>query len=1062
MFGGKLQRSVFAIALVLYLALSSVGAMAQTQASTGQIAGMVTDSQGAAIANARVKAINVQTGLESTITTNQDGLYRLVLLPPGIYNVTAEANGFEKLTVEKVEVVVGRTSEVNFTLGVSGVQEVITVTSGSIQVQTTRSEADAVINEFAISNLPINGRRFQDFVTLTPTAQVEPQRGQISLSGQRGINSNINIDGLDYNQPFFGGIRGGERSNTAFTIPQESIREFQVVASGYTAEFGRSTGGIVTAVTKSGTNEFHGSAFYLHRPKELALKNAYFDALEVSIQDSLRRRGRPVESVEVEPAPTQQQWGGSIGGPIKKNRAFFFFAYEQQRFRNPRNVFFDALGGFTPTPATQEAFDFYTSLEQPFTQTNDAIAFLIRLDYEINSRNRFNVRYNRSTNEALNANSVGNQLFPTTVSALSNNGTERDRTNTLVGQFTSFFKPTLVNELRLQYSREDRPREANAQQPTVETFIGRFGTVSFLPTTQFDWRLQIANNLTWNRGNHTAKFGLEFNHVFIDQVFGFNQFGRFTVSGTSTATVLDILSLGGSIPNRFDSTAVNYLRQVGNLKAAYSSDEIALFAQDSWRIRPNFTLNYGLRWEGQFNPSPEANNAALINLVKGFRFPSGHVADPTQIPDDKEQWGPRVGFAWDPLKTSKTVIRGFAGIYNARTPLLLLAAPFNNFRNPPGDLSIRLPIPVPPGNPNNTVYKQLKLIGIDLNAFPLDKLPIISAEDVRRIAEALGFDPLTTGVNPLLMASDFKNPRSYQGGIGFEREITRGLTIGADFSYINTVHLQRNRDLNLPLPRVRPDDPALRPFFGLRSGTQRPIATLGSVQVRESTGRSLYRAVTIRTKLQRRWGQFNAFYTLSKSLSDDDNERDAGGVQFENAFNLKPEYNFARLDRRHQFVANPVFSLPHGIDLSSAIRLRSGRPIDASIGFDANEDLGGPDRPFRAPGVPFKRNAFRNRALYDIDLRAQKRFVLGERRYLVLSAELFNAFNIENIELDGSAVQNYCASPAPRDCGFREPTNPNFLKLRDSDPNSRRFGQMLLNNNPQQTFQMQFGVRFQF
>src|SRR5262249_18318350 len=146
---------------------------------------------------------------------------------------------------------------------VGGVSEAITITADAIQ--TTVSQPDAVLNQTAINNLPINGRRFQDFVTLTPTAQVDPQRGQISLSGQRGINSNINIDGVDYNQPFFGGIRGGERSNNAFTIPQESIKEFQVISSGYSAEFGRSSGGIVTAVTKSGTNDYHGSAFYLIR-----------------------------------------------------------------------------------------------------------------------------------------------------------------------------------------------------------------------------------------------------------------------------------------------------------------------------------------------------------------------------------------------------------------------------------------------------------------------------------------------------------------------------------------------------------------------------------------------------------------------------------------------------------------------------------------------------------------------------------------------------------------------------------------------------------------------------
>lgn len=1077
-------HSLCAVLMALCLGCSAVPAMAQSQASTGQISGTVFDSQGAAIVGATVKAVNTQTGLESKAVSSYNGNFTIVLLPPGVYNVTGEAKGFATTNYNNVEVVVGRTTTLNLTLGASGVQEVVSVTAGAVQVQTTRSEADAVLNQQAINDLPINGRRFQDFVTLTPTAQVEPSRNQISLVGQRGIyGANVNIDGADYNQPFFGGIRGGERSNNAFTVPQESIKEFQVVASGYTAEFGRSTGGIVNAVTKSGTNAFHGSAFYLHRPREVAKKNDFFDAFQLNLNQTRVPRG--LAPVDVVPAPTQQQWGGSFGGPVKKDKAFFFGAYEQQRFRNQRNVFFDLLAGFVPAPNQQEAFDFYQPQQGPFTTTNDAKAFLGRFDYEINQNHRFNVRYSHSDNEALNANSVGNQIFPTTVSAITNNGTEKDNTNTVVGQMTSFLNTNLVNELRGQYSREERPRLANALQPNITNSIGRTGTVNFLPTTQFDWRVQVADSMIWSRGPHTIKFGGEYNHVFIDQTFGFNQTGVFTFSTSSVATLLDILSYTPSITtgvvNRFDSTQVFFAKQIGNLRANYATNELAFFAQDSWRMRPNFTLNYGLRWEGQYNPDPQANNDTLVNLVKGFRFPTGHIADPTRIPDDAKQWGPRVGFAWDPWNDSKTVIRGYGGVYNARTPLLIFAGPFNNFRNPPGDLSISLPLAVPAGNPNNTVYKQLKLIGIDLNNFSLSNLPIITAQQVQSIAAALGlanFNPFT-GAQPILMEPHFKNPRSYQAGIGIEREVTRGLTIGADFSYVNTIHLQRNREVNLPKPFIRAGDSAQRPFYGLVSGPSsavctgapagscvRPISSLGSIQLRESSARSLYRALTIRAKFQRKWGQFNAFYTLSKSLSDDDNERDAGGIGYDNNFDFGPEYGPARLDRRHQFLFSPVIFLPMGFDLSAAVRTLSGRPIDATLGSDTvgNEDRVGNDRPFLGPGVPFQRNMFRNRPIYNFDLRGQKRFNLGETRRIIFSVEIFNVFNLQNIELAGSAVTNYCSS-ATNTCGFSGPTNPNFLSLRDNNPASTRFGSLLLGNNPNAfggVFQMQFGARYQF
>ncbi|HKQ08550.1 MAG TPA: carboxypeptidase regulatory-like domain-containing protein [Blastocatellia bacterium] len=1065
-------HSLGALLMALCLSLASVPAFAQSQASSGQIAGAVVDNQGAIVANASVKAVNTQTGLERTVNSGDDGLYSIVLLPPGIYRVTATAQGFTAVTVDNVEVAVGRTIDVKITLGVSGVTEVVNVTAGTIQVQTTRSEADAVVNERAIENLPINGRRFQDFVTLTPAAQVDPRRQQISLSGQLGIHTNVSIDGADYNNPFFGGIRGGERSNNAYTVPQEAIKEFQVVASGYTAEFGRSTGGIVNAVTKSGTNAYHGSGFYLYRPKDLSRSNDFIDAIELSLRNNLLPGQTPRE---ITVAPTQHQWGGSFGGPIKKDKLFFFGAYEQQRQRQSREVFFDTIGSVASTPAIAEALSFYHSLEGPFTQTNDAIAFIGRADYIVNDRHNLNVRYSYSHNEAQNAVSNGVPLFPTITNALSNNGTELDTTNTVVGQLNSFFTPTVVNEFRGQYSREKRPRPANAQEPLVTDSIGNFGTVSFLgENVELDWRVQLIDNITWSRGNHTFKIGGEYNHIFANQTFGFNQYGTYSVSGSAgtpaqAATLLALLSHPpGATTNRFDSTSVTLARQIGNLQATLPDNEGAAFIQDSWRLRPNFTLNAGLRWEGQYNPQPEVGNDALINLIKGFRFPSGHVVDPTKIPSDTNNFGPRLGFAWDPWNDGKTVVRGYSGIYYSRTPALLFAAPINNFRDPAGDLSVTLPLRAATGNPNasaNTVYKQLKLIGIDLNNFPLDKLPVITGEQVQKIASLLGVDPLTAGLAPILMAPDFQNPTSVQYGIGVERELNRSLTVGADFSYVHTTHLQQNRDINLPLPTIRTVavDPSQRPFFGLvNAGVARPIANLNSVQIRESTGKALFRALTLRAKFQRRWGQFNAFYVRSKNLSTVDNEREAGGVLFENAFNTDSEYSLSNLDIKHQFVVNPVFFLPGGFDVSSAVRLRSGRPIDARIGSDVNQDRTNLDRPYRAPGIPFERNAFRNQPVYNVDMRVQKRFQLGENRRLLFTAEFFNIFNIENIELAGSQVTNYCSNTADLTCGFTGPTNPNFLQLYDRNPTSTRVGSLLLNNNPGPPFQVQLGARFQF
>jgi hypothetical protein len=1104
----NLYKSACAAFLFALCLIGGAGQMfAQSQASTGQISGTVRDSAGAAVPSATVRVTNTRTGLQQSATTSEDGVFRFVLLPPSTYNLTAEAANFSKTEVNNVVVTVGQTADANITLGVSAVSESVTVTADV--VQTTAPQSDTLFSQAQIDNLPINGRRFQDFVQLTPTALVEPSRNQISLSGQRGINTNVNIDGMDYNQPFFGGIRGGERSNNAYTVPQESIQEFQVVAAGYSAEFGRSSGGIVNVITKSGTNDFHGSAFYLHRDKALSRNTDYFQAFEAD----LRSRGL---SQEVIAAPTQQQWGGSIGGPINRDKMFFFGSYEQQRVRQGRAVYFQSLRNLSTAqvaalaPATRAFYDRFLAAEGPFDQSNDALALLGRFDYQINNANRFNIRYNFSDNEGVNANATGDAVDPITTRALSNNGTEKDRTHTVVGQLSSFFASNVVNELRGQYSREIRPRLSNSTDPNISTGIGNLGARNFLPTTQFDWRFQLVENLTYIAGNHTTKFGAEINHVYINQEFGFNQFGVLTLLSTNTANaagviqILDLLA-GANSPGTAstitlqgaydDPTRGRFNQQIGNLQTAYSSDNFALYGQDSWRIRPNFTLNFGLRWEGQFLPAPAISNEPLTNLVRNYRSPIGNGlgVDPTRFPDFGDQVAPRLGFAWDPTSNGKTVIRGHAGIYYANSPLLLLSTPYNNFRFPAGDLSVTLPFVLPANRvPNaacptnaacDSLFEQLSLIGYNFN----NPRPLTLAE-IGTISQRVGvaFNPqLPQGLAPLAFANDFQNPRSFQVGGAFQREIGTGFVVGLDLSYVNTVHLQRNRDINLPAPIAFPvpgGDPAGRPFFGTAGSItftnvpgggnqvftvrQRPLPQLSTLTLRESTARSLYRAATARAELRRRWGQFSAFYTLSHNTSDDDNERDATGFQYVNAYDLGAEYGYSNLDQRHQFVANAVFFMPWGIEVGASTIMTSARPFTPTVGTDVNQDGINNDRPYAGPGIPFARNSARNRPFRIVNLRPQKRISFSESKSLTISAEFFNLFNFSNIQFGGSQL-TYCtgvnvATRANLNCGFAGPTNINYRSLTEQNTASARFGQLLLNNNPGSVFQVQLGARFQF
>ncbi|HYR75118.1 MAG TPA: carboxypeptidase regulatory-like domain-containing protein [Pyrinomonadaceae bacterium] len=1112
---------------LLIVACCAIGAMAQSQASTGQIVGTVKNPNGELVPGATVTVTNPATGLSRTINTNDQGGFSAVNLPSGEYTIDVEAQGFGKFTQAGYKVEVGSAITADITLSIQAVTGTVLVSAGS-NVETTQVQTTTNINETSISQLPINGRRFQDFVLATPTAQIDPSRGQISLAGQRGINGNVQIDGADYNNPFFGGLRGGERSNQAFTIPQGAIKEFQVVATGYNAEFGRSTGGIVNAVTKSGTNDFHGGAFYVDRSTGLAAKNAFGQIA----------------------APTQQQFGGSVGGPFPiprfgeggrnhyggKDKSFFFVAYEQQKLLQSRAVLLNNLhiAGITSgtiAPGIDDALNFSLSKEGSYKQTNDAKVFLTRFDFNFSQKHQLNVRYNYSVNAALNAVTAGTSLTPTTNSALSNNGTEGDNSNTFVGQLTSFVNATTINEFRAQYSKENRPRLANEISPLIQASYGNFGTVNFLPTTESDYRVQLADNLTLLRGSHTWKVGGEYNFAKASQVFAFRQFGQFSFSGIASSStsadqtiqILRILSAGGNTTtanangnitgtiidptNRFDDTRVRYARNIGNGLLTLSSPQYAGYAQDSWRVRPNFTINFGLRYEAQIMPQPDTSNAAVTNAVLNATLPLGNV-DPRVIRSQKNQWAPRGGFAWDPWNNGKGVIRGYAGIYFAATPVLTLAAPLNNFRTPFGDVTLTLPSSGLPTS-LNTVYKQFKSIGVDLNSFPLGSLPILSIDQLNailaNISAAGGTAPNVLNGLQVIAADRLKNPRSIQFGGGFEREIARGLTVGASYDYVKTTRLNFNRDYDLPTPVLRAGDRSLRPFFGIVASTigtpavpligaqNRPITAFGNtgfVQVRDDQARSKYQAFVVRAQFRRKFGQFDAFYTLSKNLDNDSTERNASFASYDNAFNLGPEYNYGANDRRHVVAFSSVLNLPLGFEMAMTSRYLSGSPIDITVSSivappagsglpgaglsaaayaalvrlqgnsssDLNQDAGNfNDRPYLAPGISLKRNAYRNRSLRFFDLRLERKFKLGEKFELSPSFEAFNLFNFKNLVYGSTTAFNYGNPGVNENTGeVLAPSNAAFLQLRDAT------GALRNTNFAGAPRQIQLGLRLKF
>lgn len=1001
---------------------------AQADANRGQIVGTVFDANQAAVPGAKLKFRNLGTGLVRDMTTNESGQYRALQLDPGTYEVVAEASGFAANTTSGLVVSVGSTVGLNIVMQVQAVNTTVDVAESLLNV--AMPAPSTMVSNTAITNLPINGRRFQDFATLTPTVQVDPSRSQLSFAGQRGINSNVMVDGADYNQPFFGGIRGGERSNNNFTIPQGAIQEFQVITTGYAAEYGRSTGGILNTITKSGTNSLHGDAFFQIRPRDLGKNN-------------------PI--VNRQPSETLSQWGGSAGGAIRSNRMFWFGAYEQQKATTPRTVLFAQLAGRTPTPTTQQAFDFFKGEEKDFDQTNRNVAVTGRTDYQFSKGHRLTLRYNFQDSEEVNAITVGGAINPISNSALSNEGIEKDRNHFGTAQYTHLFSPNMINDIKFSGSYEVRPRLANSESPAVTANpIGSFGTRSFLPTTQDDRRYQLTDSMSITTGKHTLKFGIDYSRLSTIQTFGFNQFGSFNIASSDVNRILQLLTVAPG-QNRFDGREVTYSRQIGNLIAELGIHQLAFFAQDSWRVNSKLSFDIGLRWEGQFNPSLPNNNTSIVDRVKNVTFPIGARLNTDSIRNATDQVMPRAGFAWTPFSQGhRTVVRGHGGIFYAATPMILLSSPTNNLRLPPGDASLTL-------NPTatQTVYQQLAAVGVNLNG-ALNSLPVVPIETVQRAAAlAAGGaapDPFRN-IGITQMAADFRNPRAYQAGIGVETEVTSKLIAGVQFNYVNTVNLERNRDYNIPFPTVRAGDG--RPFFGLRSGVLRPVSTLTAITVRESSARSMYRGVTFQSQYRTKRFQFMAFYTWSEAFSDDDNERDSGGALSDNSFNLRQDYGYSNLDARHQFTSSGTFTLPLGIEVAAIFRARSGAPVNPRTGADDNEDLFTTDRPYSAPGKIFARNSFRNRSVVNNDLRIMKSFKMGgDVRKLQFSAEFFNLVNLDNVVFGNNAA--IYGSGIDRN-GAAVAVDARFLRLKLAngtyDPNNQQIG------NP---FQAQLGVRFFF
>src|SRR6266478_1132910 len=658
----------FCFASLLVLAVCALSAMAQSN-TTGAINGSVTNPNKEVVTGATVTAKNNGTNKEATATSDDNGGFKITNLDPGTYTVTVNQSGFAPFTNGGIVVEVGRSTPVEVGLSLQGVTGTVQVTAEAPVINNSSQDFSSNVNQTTINESPINGRRWSNFAILTPGAVPDGTFGLISFRGISGLLNNNTVDGGDNNQAFFAEERG--RTRIPYVISQASIREFQVNTSSYSAEYGRSAGGVTNAVTKSGTNEFHGSGFLYDRNNKWGTRNPLaFNSVQTS--------PGVFDNVPIKPVDVRYQFGGTIGGPIAKDKAFFFFSYDQQRRNFPGLSRFTqgnflntadrtllttpigtSLAGTGRTAASglatgkgltnaqvDTALNFLNSISGTLPRRGDNLIFLPKIDWHLNGSNTLTATYNDLKWDS----PAGIQTQATNTRAKDNFGDDFVRARFLNVRLASTIRPTLLNEFRFQWGRDfeyEFSQPPLPGEPTTsvggrspQTFLTNgfsFGIPEFLERISFpdERRKQFADTLTWTKGNHTVKAGGDVN--FVKDILNNLRFsgGEFNYNGGTNGLgfngglndfIIDYTNFLAANALAATTTCYSSTARVrgrcysGNFNQGFgvtgltlSTRDLNFFVQDDWRVSSRLTVNLGYRYEYQRNPfnDPTRVNSAL-------------------------------------------------------------------------------------------------------------------------------------------------------------------------------------------------------------------------------------------------------------------------------------------------------------------------------------------------------------------------------------------------------------------------------------------------------------------
>jgi hypothetical protein len=982
------MRTRSGVLIVLFLLLFPVApnAGAQTQITTGVIQGTVQDSSGASVPGVTIEARQVETNLTRALVTEADGRFVFLQLPPGRYRLTFTLSGFATLVQENVQLTVGQSVTLPVVMTPSGVTETVTVSTSPGVVESSRSAAASTLNELTIDTTPILGRKFEDLLTLTPGVSIVqgPDGDEITFAGQRGIFNNVSLDGGDYNNGFFGEQAGGQRA--AIDITLEAVKEFQVIATGAPAEFGRTAGGVVNVITKSGTNQSRGSGFFF-------LRN---EGLSGELSD-----GTNFEEFH------REQWGGTFGGPIRRDKAFFFGALEGINGNFLRPNLSRQLGASpcpVPNPTVQQHESLINDNEDcqrvallnfmsatvgqdegsPIEHPIETVALLGKVDIAANAKNNISASYN------FNHSRKENETFDVATYGTSANGIEGDPARINVANLNWFttVSSRMLNELHFTYSRENRPRTAVQSNLAADTGMGfgptfRFGNPFFLQPNidELIWRTQLKDNLSLVLGSHTVKIGGEWMHTLNDQVFRGFFTGRYLFGSVTGflryASPAAPGGFGPSAVNCSDGTWITaptacpagttvagplllYLQGAGLSGPAtdaagasnITNEEFSLFVQDHWHIRPNLTINYGLRWDAQLMPETVDPQTTVYGaFLDDPTFPSDGT-----IPDQWAMFQPRFGVAWDVKGDGKSVLRGSAGVYSARQNMLSQVGSVTTnglqqqtlFANTANLVAFGAPTPTWPG--------------------VLTPAPVQPGEF-----------PLFSGVR--VFHRDYKNPRVYAFNAAYEQEVAPDWAAYVDFTWAEGRNLTRFLDYN----RGNPVCCDVGPGTGNKFTYTRPWGPqLDEVMVANSLGESRYRGLTLGIRKRFSNGyQLEGNYVLAKDEDNDSNERDPFVDRSFNFFDLEKDWGPSDRDIRHKVNIFGYFELGAGFQLNARVQGRTAQPITPN--------------PRSLDGVDRGRNSERKEnAFFSLDWRLARPVRFGTRYQLIPILEMFNTFNNDN------------------------------------------------------------------